>query len=170
MVAAVGAFSDRGGLAGVAGSELLAGPVGFAVVPGRLDQQLASVAVAGLGDRPLAAPAAAGLLAGHQAQPGPDGGPGEALPIPNLHRQPEGGEHSDPTQAAQPGNHRRPGRRRRQLTNGRIQAVTARLDGQHRPMGLVKGDPQPRLVQLPPDTDQTAAVRLGPGGTGKDQP
>ena len=40
-------------------------------MPGRLDQQPSGVAVAGVGDPALAGSAAAGLLAGHQAQPGP---------------------------------------------------------------------------------------------------
>jgi hypothetical protein len=71
MVAAVGAFPDRGGLSVLSGPELPAGPIGFTVMPGRLDQQPSGMAVAGLGDRSLAAPAATGLLAGHQAQPGP---------------------------------------------------------------------------------------------------
>jgi hypothetical protein len=58
-VAAVGAFSDHRTLAGVAGPELLAGPIGFAVMPGRLDQQPSGMGVAGLGDRPLDTLAAA---------------------------------------------------------------------------------------------------------------
>ena len=131
-------------------------------MPGRLDQQPAGMAVAGLGARVLAATAATGLLAGHQAQPGPEGGPGEALPVTDLHRQPEPGQHPDPTQAAQPGDHWRPGWGRRQLTDGAIQAVAACLDGQHRPIGLINGDPQARLVHLPPDAGQPAPCASAP--------
>ncbi len=46
-VAALGSFSDRGRLAGLAALQRLAGTVRLAVVPGALDQQPAGVAVAG---------------------------------------------------------------------------------------------------------------------------
>ena len=103
--------------------------------------QPSGMAVAGLGDRTLGAAAAAGLLAGHQAQPSAEGGPGEAMPVADLHRQAEAGQHPDPTQAAQPAHQRRPGRCRGQLADGAVQAVAAGLDGQHRPMGFVNGHP-----------------------------
>ncbi len=59
-VAALGPLSDHGGLAGLAGKQRPAGPVGLAVMPGRLHQQPAGVGVArcppldcSVGTRPL---------------------------------------------------------------------------------------------------------------------
>jgi hypothetical protein len=84
--------------------------------------------------------------------------------------QPEPGQHPDPTQTGQPGHYRRPGRRRSQLSDGGVQAVAARLDGQHRTMGFVKGHAKARLDQLQPHRAQPPGVRLGPGRTLEDQP
>ena len=52
----------------LAAAQLHAGPVGRAVMPGRLDQQPAGVPVAGLGDRPLRAGPTGGGLGGHQTR------------------------------------------------------------------------------------------------------
>ena len=54
------------------------------LVPGGLDEEAPGVAVAGLGDRPLAAALAGGALAGHEAQVGADRAPVEALPVADL--------------------------------------------------------------------------------------
>jgi hypothetical protein len=87
-------------------------------MPGRLDQQPAGMAVAGLGDRALATSPATGLLTGHQAEPGPDRGAGEAMPVGDLHGQPNPGQHPDPAQTAQPTDQRRPGRGGGRLGDG----------------------------------------------------
>jgi hypothetical protein len=50
------------------------------------------VAVAGLGDRPLAAALTGGALAGHEPQVGADRALVEALPVADLRGQAEGGQ------------------------------------------------------------------------------
>jgi hypothetical protein len=69
-VATLGPFSDHRGLASLAGMQGPAGSIGLAVVPGCLDQQPAGMAVTGLGDRPLDALGAAGVLGWDQPKIG----------------------------------------------------------------------------------------------------
>jgi hypothetical protein len=107
-VARLGPFSDHGGLSVLSGPELPAGPIGFAVVPGRLDQQPPGMGVTGLGDRALDTLGAAGLLGWDQPEIGADPGAGEAPPVADLDRQSEPGQDPDPAQAAQPADQRRP--------------------------------------------------------------
>ena len=133
-------------------------------MPGRLDQQPSGVAVAGVGDPALAGSAAAGLLAGHQAQPGPT-----VAPVKRASRRSpppaEAGQHCDPprqpgraTTGAQAGvgpTHRCASRRSRR-------ASTA--------IGLSNGDPGqagPPLARRWPATGvrlvQAAADQTSPG-------
>ena len=71
-------------------------------MPGRFDQQSSHMGVARLGDRPLHAGIARGVLGGHQADVGADRGAGEPRPVADLHRQRQAGERGDTAQAAQP--------------------------------------------------------------------
>src|SRR6266508_1286783 len=80
------------------------------VVPGRLDEQAAGVAVAGLGERAAGAPLAGGVLA--------DGEPeeahqlarrGEAAEVADLGEQAERGQGGDAAEAAQPAHRVTPG-------------------------------------------------------------
>jgi hypothetical protein len=67
LLAAPGALDDDGVLAALAAGELVADRRPAARVPGRLDQQSADVAVADLGDRPLPALVAGGVLRGDKS-------------------------------------------------------------------------------------------------------
>lgn len=67
-----------------------AGPgVGAAVLPGGFDEELAGIGVPGLGDWSLAPGLAGGVFDGNHSKIRPDGGTGEASPVPDLHGQPE---------------------------------------------------------------------------------
>ena len=71
-------------------------------MPGRFDQQPTHMGIAGLGDRPLHAGVARGVLTGHQADVGADRGPGEPGPVTDLDRQRQTGQCRDAAQTAQP--------------------------------------------------------------------
>jgi hypothetical protein len=125
-------------------------------MPGRLDQQPSGVAVAGVGDPALAGSAAAGLLAGHQARPGPTVAPVKRCrsPVATASRswsalRPHPASPAGPPPAprpawdanspmAPPGGRGAPG-------------------PPHRPQ---HGDPQARLVHRSPDAGQPPGVRL----------
>jgi hypothetical protein len=126
--------------------------------------------VAGLGDRALAASAATGLLAGHQAQPGADRGPGEAMPVADLHGQPNPGQHPDPAQTGQPGHHRRPGRGGGQLGDGASRRSRRAWTARTAPWASAKGLPAGLAAPAPPHAGQPPGVRLGPGRPGKTSP
>ena len=103
-----------------------------AVVPGRLDQQPAGVARAGLGDRPLPAPLASRGLGRHQPdvahQPA---GAGEATEVADLGAEPDRRQRVDAAQAAQAGDLALAGRagdRRRDQSLELRPAVQQRLD------------------------------------------
>jgi len=87
-VAGLGALAHHGGLrVGPPGPDP-AGSQRASVVPGGLNQQPTGVAIAGLGDRALGAPAAGGVLGGHQPEVGADSGAGEPAPVGHLDTQP----------------------------------------------------------------------------------
>jgi hypothetical protein len=73
-------------------------------MPGGLDQEPADVAVADLGDRPLPAVLAGGVLRGHETDEGHEllGG-AEATEVADLGDQAERGRRVDAAQAPQPG-------------------------------------------------------------------
>ena len=71
-------------------------------MPGRFDQQPTHMGIAGLGDRPLHAGVARGVLTGHQADVSADRGPGEPGPVTDLDRQRQTGQCRDAAQTAQP--------------------------------------------------------------------
>src|SRR4029453_6700103 len=71
-VATLGPLPDHSGLTGLAALQLPAQPIWLAVMPGSLDQQPSGMAVAGLGDRPLDALGAAGVLGWDQPEIGAD--------------------------------------------------------------------------------------------------
>ncbi len=133
-----------------------------AMVPGGLDQQASGVAVAGLGDRPLAAALPGGVLAGHKPQVGADRASVEALPVADLPR---------------PGRRRSGWRRRAGSKGGRRPPPRARLaassrsphrgrrGGPARPDGgeaLLVGRLQAALREALPG--EPALVGLRPGG------
>jgi hypothetical protein len=125
--------------------------------------------VAGLGDRALAASAATGLLAGHQAQPGADRGPGEAMPVADLHGQPNPGQHPTPRRQAS----RAPTGAQVGVAASSAMAPPGGRGAPGRP-GPHHG-PQQRLpaglaAPAPPHAGQPPGVRLGPGRPGKTSP
>ena len=101
-VAGVGAGHDWCWRQGPAVEHGPAGCVAGLVVPRRLDQQPAGVAVPGLGDPALGAFVAAGVLGGHQPEVGADARAAQAVPVADLDREGEPGQGGDPAQAAQP--------------------------------------------------------------------
>jgi len=114
------------------------------VVPRGLDQQPAHVRVPGLGDRTLGAGRPRGGLSGHQADEGPDGPPGEPVPVPDLHRQCQPREIPDSPQAAQTAYQRGEFRACGQLLDRVIEPVPPRGDGQHRVVVGIEGHPDGR--------------------------
>jgi hypothetical protein len=71
-------------------------------VPRGLDQQAADVAVAGPGDRALAAGRPGGVLGRGEPDVGGDAGPGEPVQVADLDGQGESGQGAHAAQAAQP--------------------------------------------------------------------
>ncbi len=69
-------------------TQIGAGAIGLAVMPGRLDQQPVGMAVAGLGDGALRAGGAREILRRDETEVGADRTTGRPVPIPDLDREP----------------------------------------------------------------------------------
>src|SRR5439155_2406538 len=105
LLAAPGALDDDRVLAALAAGELVADLRPTPCVPGRLDEQPTDVAVADLGDRPLSALLAAGVLRGRETDEGDHFlCAAEAAEVADLGDERECGQRVDPAQAAQPSN------------------------------------------------------------------
>lgn len=113
--------------------------VGLAVVPGGLDWSPPGVAVPALGDRALAAAGAGGGLGRDQPEERGEAAAGEPGPVPDLHRQPERGQHRHAAQALQPAGQRRPRRVGRELPDGAVEPVAPVGRQQHRVQRAVVG-------------------------------
>lgn len=71
------------------------------MVPGGFDEQPAGVPIAGLRDRPLHPGLPGRELGGHQSEERTDTVPGEPLPVADLDRESESGQHAHSAQASQ---------------------------------------------------------------------
>lgn len=119
--------------------------------------------VAGLGDRPLPAPLAAGVFARCQAEGGAKRLRTETCPVAELDCQPERGQRRDAAQAAKAADDLGERRLRREVADRLVERVTARLRLHDRPVALVEGQRErPALERLSP---QPGVVRAGPGAS-----
>ena len=130
------------------------------VMPRGFDQQLAGMAVAGVGGPALGANGARGALGGHQPTVGANGPAGPAAPVPDFGGQPERGQRRDPAPAPEPGENSGIGTVGGHLRDRGIQTVPAIQGGQH---GVERGligqlqarrgegvQPQPQFVLAGP--------------------
>ena len=99
----------------------------------------------GLGDRALGAPAAGGVLGGHQPEVGADSGAGEPAPVGHLDTQPERGR--DPPPAAQPAHRAGELRVIGHLDDRFVETVAAGAHRVDRVQGLVVGQLDPAAFE-----------------------